>query len=355
MRRIAIGLVKFGLKDFLLTSNKGFEAGLRDLDKPAGTLTCNSRGEGLAEPFILPKDQGHLRDYVTSVNHPCTAVQTTAHDHLVEPFIVQNNGCSTAIDTDEPLGAVTGMQTQYVAEPFISHLRQGNGNTSVDAPLRTLTAEGQHQLLAEAFLLCLDNAGKGGVSQRAYSADEPVKTIPVKANQTLAEPSLEPLPAGARFTLETLEDAVRQAAPAGVDTRRVIALLEPLMLELRKAGRADVKPWVYVYYGSGAVGADIETPMPTVRCKEGSAICYPVLEFDGEFLLLDVLYRMLTVRELQRAQGFDEGYLWPAGISKSDIVKAIGNSVSCGVAEALTLAALTQNEDISHFYPDEPP
>ena len=414
MRRIAIGTVQFGLREFFvpqsnfggdrvrssdapvstircnhrgemlaqpfaLTSNKGFGDGLRDLDKPAGTLTCNSRGEGLAEPFLvpsfgerpgqvprthgeavvtasaflLPKDQGHLGDYVTGVDQPCCTVQTTAVDHLIEPCIIQNNGCSTAISADEPLGTVTGMQTQYVMQPFISPLRSGsNGNHNTDEPVRALTASGQHQLLAEAFLLVLDNAGKNGKNQRAYSADEPVKTVPVKANQTLAEPSLSPLPSGVRFSLETLEDAVREVAPAGIDIGRVLALFEPLMEELKKAGRVDIRPWVYVYYSNGSVGCDIDTPVPTVRCKEATAICYPVLEFDGEFLLLDILYRMLSVKELQRAQGFPPDFVWPEGVTKTEIVKAIGNSVSCGVAEALTLAWLSQNEDISGFFED---
>jgi hypothetical protein len=254
MRRIAIGLVKFGLKEFFvpssnfggdrvrstaepvqtlttesrgegfaepvvaafqLTSNKGFDCGVRGLDSPTGTITCNSRGEGLVEPafiipnfgerpgqeprthsldgpvpaatshgagglceawlltkqglnphmneprsadypipavltdgrihlceaqsflvqfahgsakpadcerrvsngdkplpaletsnsmsvvfpapFILPKDQGHKADYVIGVDQPCPAVQTTSHDHLAEPCIIQMNGCSTAI------------------------------------------------------------------------------------------------------------------------------------------------------------------------------------------------------------------------------------------------------------------
>ena len=317
-RRIAIGLVKFGLKNFLLTSNKGFDCGLRDLDKPSGTLTCNSRGEGLVQPYIVPKDAGYQGDRVTGVDYPCPTVQTTAVDHLTEPCIVQLYGTGRAV--------------------------------SVDKPVRTLPASGQHQLLVEAFLQVMDNAGKNGAGQRAYSVDEPIKTIPVKGNQTLAEPVLSDLPTGVRFTIETLEGAVRKVAPTGIDVSQVLGLLEPLMVELKKIGRVDVKPWVYVYYSNGAVGADIDTPVPTVRCKEGTSICYPVLEFDGQFMLLDVLYRMLTVRELQRAQGFSPDFIWPAGISKTDIVKAIGNSVSCGVAEALTLAWYSQNEDISGFF-----
>jgi DNA (cytosine-5)-methyltransferase 1 len=350
-RRIAIGLVKFGFRDLLLTYSKGFDAGVRSVDQPTATMTCNSRGEGLVTPFILPKDQGHKGDYVTDVDHPCCAVQTTAVDHLVEPCIIQNNGQSTAISVDKPLGAITGCHKQGMVEPFVSHLRNGSvGNTSTDTPLRALTAAGQHQMLVEAFLQVMDNAGKNGAQQRAYSVDEPVKTIPVKANQTLVDASLEPLPTGVKFTLETLEDAILKVAPTGIDVSQVIGLLEPLMLELKKVGRVDIRPWVYVYYSNGAVGADIDTPVPTVRCKEGTAICYPVLEFDGEFMLLDVLYRMLTVRELQRAQGFPDDFVWPAGISKTDVVKAIGNSVSCGVAESLVLAWYSQSEDISGFF-----
>lgn len=460
MRRIAIGLVKFGLKgllthpdadkfiipkdnfggdrvrsvdepvstltvahrgegladpviaSFALTSNKGFDCGLRSLGLPSATLTCNSRAEGLVEAlsFLVPKDQGYQKDYVVSIDSPMATVQTTAVDSLASACIIQLNGQSNAISVDFPLGAVTGMQTQYVMEPMINHLRGGNGVTSVDEPTRALTAAGTHQLLTEAFLFLINNSG-GGVagrdgtysqdepartvvtkynqalvttntsflmttdnagkaidgSDRTFSPDEPLRAVVTKANCTLTETFFmsfdqigtdEPMRTATtknsealiKFTLEDFRGAVAKVAPKGTDTSRVMLLLEPLMAELKKVGRADIKPWVYVYYGSGAVGADIDTPVPTIRTKEGTAICYPVLEFDGNMLLLDVLYRMLTVKELQRAQGFPDDFVWPKGISKSDIVKAIGNSVSRGVAEALTLAFYSQNENIDHFF-----
>ena len=81
---------------------------------------------------------------------------------------------------------------------------------------------------------------------------------------------------------------------------------------------------------------------------EGSReIQYPVLEIDGAFFLLDLKFRMFQVRELARAQGFPDEFQFPG--TKTDAVKAIGNSVSCGVAEALTLANETQNPDISRY------
>jgi DNA (cytosine-5)-methyltransferase 1 len=334
MRRLAIGLVKFGLKDFILPSNKGWtdNSNVRSTDQPTSSLTTHARAEGLVVPeaFIVPKDQGKKKDFVQSADYPLPTVQTTSRDHVARPCLIQMNGCSTAISPDQPIGALTGMQKEYVMEPVIAHLRGKNTCSTTGGPLRSLTTNGTHELLAEAFLMALDQAGKDGANDNTYSVDDPVHTIVVKANQSAA-----------RFSLQTLQDCVEAAAPEGVDTQRVLDLLEPLMAELKKAGRADVRGWIYTYYSSGSPGADIDEPMPTVRTHDGVAVCYPVLEFDGQFLLLDVLYRMLTTTELQLAQGFPADYRW-ANCSKTDIVKAIGNSVSCGLAEALTLAAVGQ-------------
>lgn len=89
--------------------------------------------------------------------------------------------------------------------------------------------------------------------------------------------------------------------------------------------------------------------MPEIRpLPEGvHEVQYPVLEINGKFFLLDLKYRMFQVRELARAQGFPDSFQFPG--TKTDSVRAIGNSVSCGVAEALTLANETQNPDISHY------
>jgi hypothetical protein len=289
--------------------------------------------EGVA--FVVPKDQGIKKDHVQSVDYPLPTVQTTSHDHIAQPCLIQLNKQSTAISVDQPIGALTGMQKEYVMEPkvtplepFTAQLRGTGKATSIDKPVHSLTANGTHELLAEAFLMAIDQTGNAGGN--VYPAEDPVHTVVTKANQAVA-----------RFSLQTLQECVVAVSPEGVDTGRVLALLEPLLAELAKAGRADVRGWIYTYYSNGSPGADIDEPLPTVRTHEGAAVCYPVLEFDGQFLLLDVLYRMLTTRELQLAQGFAETYKW-AGCTKTEIVKAIGNSVSGGLAKALTKAAVGQ-------------
>lgn len=323
----------------------------RSVDEPVPTVVTDARIYAVQPEvqqlpsFVVPKDQGHDHDYVRGLDVPMAGVQTTAIDNLVEPYVVQLKGRSHAQGIDTPVTALTGSQGHYVLDPAVVHLRGKPGRSKVasgvDTPMKTLTAGGTHEVLAEAFLMAIDQAGKGSERDRTYSPDEPTKTLTTKANQAVA-----------RISITKLEEFVVEACPPGVDPSRVLDLLHPLVEELRKVGRVDIKPWVYVYYGSGAVGSDIDAPVPTARTKENLGLCYPVLEIDGNFLLLDMFYRMFTVEELAKAQGFPSGYKF-AG-TKSDAVKAIGNSVSCGMAEALTLAVYTQNEDISGFVDREP-
>ena len=54
--------------------------------------------------------------------------------------------------------------------------------------------------------------------------------------------------------------------------------------------------------------------------------------------MLDILFRMLTVKELAAAHSFPDDY-WFAG-TKSDQVKQIGNSVPVRVARALCASTL---------------
>jgi len=88
---------------------------------------------------------------------------------------------------------------------------------------------------------------------------------------------------------------------------------------------------------------------PTLKAAKGKPrpAHYPVLEINGVFYLLDLKFRMLRVRELARAQGFPDSFEFTG--TNTVAVKAIGNSVSCGLAMAITLANETQNADISGF------
>lgn len=315
-RRLAIGLVKFGLREFLVSSAHGSPKPedcarrVHSPDDPLQTLTQKGdRGVVQSEAYILPKDQGHKKDWVKDVDTPVSAL-TTNHrgEGLAEPSIIQMKGQSTA-----------------------------------DAPPRSPTSGGQHQALAEAFMMAIDQTG-GGRNHGCYDVDEPLRTIVTKNNSACLEFELE------EISLEFLQ----QCGDRGVDTERAETFLSFLVDELKRKGKVDAKPWIYVYYSNGSEGKAIDEPLPAVRTKAGHALVYPVIELDGKLLRIDLFYRMLTPLELQRAMGFPDDMKWGDGTTKTDQIRAIGNSVSRGVARALGLSWYSQEEEIwdkvQHLY-----
>lgn len=298
-RRLAIGLVKYGLGEFLVPNLD---------DHPVSTVTTTMRGED-----------------------------------LVEPSIIQMKGQSTAQSVDEPLTALTSQQAHYVSQPMIDNLYSLGVASEVDEPLRAVTAGGQHRALAEAFMFAIDQSGGEKKNDGTYPIDEPVRTLVTKANQTCIE-----------MEIEEVSDRFLAACDAkGVDTTRAVTFLKFLVGELKRRGKVDAKPWIYVYYSSGSEGKAIDEPMPAVRTKAGHALVYPVIELNGHLLRIDLLYRMLTPLELQRAMGFPDTMKWD-GVSKTDQVKAIGNSVSQGLARAMGIAWYSQDPDVwprvKHLY-----
>jgi DNA (cytosine-5)-methyltransferase 1 len=347
-RRLAIGLVKYGLREFLAPN---FGAGLRqtprthDVDDPLPTVTSYGAGGVVkAEAYFIPQHSGSQKDWVRAVNVPIGTVTTTmTGEGLVEPNIVQMQGTSTAQGVDEPLTAITTKVVHGVSQPMIDNL-YGQGVVScVSEPLHAVTASGQHQALAEAFMFAIDQSGGAKKNDGTYPIDEPVRTLVTKANQSCIEMEIS----------EVSDRFLTACSETGVDTSRATTFLEFLVAELKTRGKVDAKPWIYVYYSSGSEGKDIDEPMPAVRTKAGHALVYPVIELNGQLLKIDLFYRMLTPLELQRAMGFPDDMAW-AGCTQAEQVKAIGNSVSRGVSRALGLAWYSQDPDVwkrvKHLY-----
>jgi DNA (cytosine-5)-methyltransferase 1 len=266
---------------------------------------------------------------------------------LVQPSIIQMKGQSTAQSVDAPMTALTQQQAHYLMEPevrMIDHQRRTGVAKSLDDPLRTVTAGGQHQALAEAFMFAIDQSGGDRKNDGTYSVDQPMRTLVTKHNQACIEMELE----------EVSDRFLQACSERGVDTTRATTFLGFLVDELKRKGKVDAKPWIYVYYSSGSEGKHIDEPLPAVRTKAGHALVYPVVERDGRLIRIDLFYRMLTPLELQRAMGFPDDMQW-GGCTKTQIIRAIGNSVSRGVARALGLAWYSQDsnvwEKVKHLYP----
>lgn len=111
-------------------------------------------------------------------------------------------------------------------------------------------------------------------------------------------------------------------------------LAEPLHTVTATDTKALVGAFLTKYYGEG-IGQDLEDPLGTVTTMDRFGLVQVVV--NGEpYVISDIGMRMLSPRELARAQGFEDSYILLG--SKKDQVRQIGNSVSPHVARAVVAA-----------------
>lgn len=237
----------------------------------------------------------------------------------LRPFLVILRGTGTAQSVDEPLHTVTAGGNHYgLVEPFlvpIDHLGAGlNGARSVDFPVPTVITK-QNQALVEPFLV--PNFGeRSGQAPRTHSIDAPAPAVTSHGAGALVQPFLVSINHG-----------------EGDSTRRAQSVDEPLGTVTGKQGDAVIEPFLISYYGTKNMSA-LRDPVPTVTTKDR----FGVVEVKQEQLMLDIRLRMLSPRELARAQGFPDSYQFTG--NRDDIVKQIGNAVPPPVAAALFEAVI---------------
>ena len=202
IRRIEIGLQKYGLRPFLVPQQQRMAT--RGLEKPLQTIVGSSRGEGLCQPFLVQTNHGknaphHKENHrVATINLPLGTVTGKNSVALCEPWIQRvghygkdgGNAAATHRTIGEPISTITTKQEHALAQPYLIHLRgtapdQVAGSPrSLDQPLPTITSGGRHIALCEPFLTKFYGT--------ATTADlrEPLDTVTTKERFGLALPRL---------------------------------------------------------------------------------------------------------------------------------------------------------------------
>ena len=314
------------------------------------------------------------------------------------PSIFLSREEGRAIGVNRPLADATMARIakgvfRYVinaAQPFIVPITHA-GDTrvhSLDEPLRTVTTahRGEHALVTPYL------AGCGGRAAQSppKTADAPLNTATAKADQILCTPYLVPR-YGERPGQEPRTHSIEQPMPTivptanggtfvaaflaqhntdmvGHDAREPVstivqkgctqAIVAAHMLSLKGSDRrmsgadaptatqtaggwhiAEVRAFLLKYYGT-AGGQSLGDPAHTIRTRDNLAL---VMVKGEPYEIVDIGMRMLTPRELFRAQGFPDSYIIDPivngkPLTKTAQIRMCGNSVCPPVVAALTRA-----------------
>ncbi|WP_321906252.1 DNA cytosine methyltransferase [Burkholderia cenocepacia] len=319
-----------------------------------------------------------------------------------DPFIVpiaHYNGRDSVHAGDEPLRTITAHPkggSFAVCVPHVTKFRANSVGSAADAPLHTVTAGGDcarpagaaHAMGVVAATLIQTGYGeRPGQAPRVPGLDKPLGTIVAGGAKHAAVTAFlakhygghesPGASIGASIGTITTQDHHHLVTSNLVKLRGTSRDGQPVdePLHTISAGgthHAEVRAFLIKYYGEGGQWQDAREPMHTIPTRDRIGL---VTIHGEDYAIVDIGMRMLTPRELARAQGFPDSYVldpmvevrrnqkamqrtrkgphapvvWKrAPLSKSAQVRMIGNSVCPDVATALIRANFSHEQQLAH-------
>lgn len=294
--------------------------------KPLAPATMRRIARGLrkyvlesASPFLVPtkhvgpSNSHNVRAY--SLDQPAVTLTTQADLALVAPYLTKFNQNSIGQELQSPLDTVMAGAPRFaLVAPHLLVNTTGHSGSAADQPLSTVTTGGHHGLVAA--WMAQHNTGSIG-----HEVTDPVSTI---------------LSAGVHQQLCTSHLAVLRNNQDGRSVEEPVPTLTASGTHV-----AEVRAFLQAYYSTDQ-DARLDAPLPTITTRDrfGVVVCYQ---------LVDIGMRMLSPRELFRAQGFPDDYVIDpvyegSPLTKTAQIRCCGNSVCPQVAEAIVRANYVPGE-----------
>lgn len=297
LRRIARGVMRYVVNSgdpFIVPITHTGGDRVHSINEPLRTVTTAQRGEfALISPSIINTRNGERAGQLPRVRSPLDPLPTVtaqgSQGALVAAFLARHYGGheNDGHPMQRPISTITTQDHHALVTSHLLHLRNNCDARSVEDPLRTVSAQGQHHALVASHLM------------KYYGTDQ---------------------------------------APE---------LREPLSTVTTKDRFAEVRAFLIRFYGQSKE-AGLSVPLDTVTTKDRFGL---VMVHGEPYQIVDIGMRMLTPRELYRAQGFPGQYIIDHGIdehgetlplTKTAQVRMCGNSVSPACAEALVRANVVE-------------
>jgi len=276
-----------------------------------------------------------------------------------DPFLVVCNHSGDGFrgqSLDDPMATVAASRDAHgLVVPVVTYAQQGGGNRNVAEPLHTICASSKDQNALAVPFFVPRYGERPGQEPRTRPVTQPAPVIvPTGNGASLIAPFLAQHNTGvvghdARKPVSTIiQRATTQAEVAphllnlkGSD-RRASSASEPHPTICAGGGHAaQVSAFLVKYYGT-AQGQALTAPLHTATSKGRFGLV--TVQIGGEpYALVDIGMRMLTPRELFRAQGFPDDYDITSGRDGRSLTltaqrRMCGNSVCPDLAAAVAAA-----------------
>jgi DNA (cytosine-5)-methyltransferase 1 len=272
------------------TGVKRWGAGSKRVDAPLGTVLASGGNQAVAAVHLTKFRQNSIGSFADEPVHTITAGGGTTERPgtggaigVVAAFLAKHYTGVVGSDVGTPIGTVTAADHHSLVT---AHLQRDMGKSvghAATAPLGTITAGGG----GKAALVTSHLAKLRGTSQDGQSVETPLHTVSAGGTH-----------------------------------------------------HAEVRAFLMAYYGTDQ-SPQIDRPLPTVTARDRFGL---VTVHGQDYQIVDIGLRMLSPRELFRAQGFPDTYIIgddPArglSLTKSAQVRMCGNSVCPPMSEALVRA-----------------
>lgn len=307
---------------------------VRRLDDPWHTITASNKDCNLlVSPTLLRTDMHSSNaGCVYHAGDPLRTITSSGGHAVVSPLISRMYGASVGSSIESPIGTTTMENKTALVAPILSTYYgvrpDGDGahrGQTLECPLATQGTENRFALVS-AFI-AKHFGGMVGIP-----ADRPFPTVTTIGTQNqLVSACLVKENHGEKMWFEAREP-LRTIVAQGTHHAVVTTRME------------QVRAFLFRYFGSGGQWSPLTAPCPTITVKDRLALGIVRIQ-DELWQIVDIGMRMLTPRELFRAQGFPSDYAIDIGLNgkpatKSEQVARCGNSVSPHPAEALVRANL---------------
>jgi len=323
----------------------------RSTDEPVKTVLGDNR-LGVVQGFLLPNEGVFRGNQPRPADDLVPSMTSRGPGHVVQPFMLGVGGPAgqrRPREVSEPTPTLTGTNSFAVVHPFMLGQQSGGAPRSTDEPAPTLATDGAVSLV-QSFVMHVRGGDDGYFRGRPVT--EPVGTVTTHPAMSLVQ--IDP------FMLAIDQAGSRSGQVRGVDdvvstlttkARMGVAMgeggLQPYPDGAWSGGDTPWQPFLVRYNGTG-IGAEINEPVGTLTTKDRYALCLPVTR---GYLLVDIFFRMFKTVEMARAHSYPSWFtFWDASgkpATKEHATKMVGNSWPIAMGSALALVQMAHRADLA--------